>query len=92
MSNIINYIKLESIEIALIAKDITTYSDDVIVKKNKKLKLEEELSELSSSYTSDDTQVELNAIKLYDGISRVWVDDDVLITGIKATYLSNSEN
>ncbi len=50
--------KLESIEIALIAKDITTFSDEVEVKKNKKVKLEEELSEIVSSSTSDDTEVE----------------------------------
>ncbi len=50
--------KLESIEIALIAKDITTYSDEVEVKKNKKVKLEEELSNTLTSTTSDDTQVE----------------------------------
>ncbi len=65
--------KLESIEIALIAKDITTFSDDVVVKKNKKLKLEEELSELSSSYTSDDTQVEkikIDILKLDEKINK----------------------
>ncbi len=50
--------KLESIEIALIAKDITTFSDEVEVKKNKKVKLEEELSEIVSSSTNDDTEVE----------------------------------
>ncbi len=50
--------RLESIEIALIAKDITTFSDEVEVKKNKKIKLEEELSEIVSSSTADDTEVE----------------------------------
>jgi len=39
---------------------------------------------------SGDTQSELNSITLYDGISRVWVDDDVLVNGISATYLSSN--
>ena len=50
--------KLENIEIALIAKDITTFSDEVEVKKNKKIKLEEELSSVESSSTKDDTKIE----------------------------------
>lgn len=50
--------ELESVEIALIAKDITTYSSEVEIKKRKKLKLEEELSKLSSNSTSDNTKVE----------------------------------
>ncbi len=50
--------KLENIEIALIAKDISSFSDEVEVKKNKKVKLEEELSEIVSSSTSDDTEIE----------------------------------
>ncbi len=50
--------KLENIEIALIAKDITTFSDEVEVKKNKKIKLEEELSNVESSSTKDDTKIE----------------------------------
>lgn len=50
--------ELESVEIALIAKDITTYSSEVEIKKRRKLKLEEELSKLSSNSTSDNTKVE----------------------------------
>ena len=50
--------ELENVEIALIAKDITTYSSEVEIKKNKKLKLEEELSKLNSNSTSDNTEVE----------------------------------
>ena len=64
--------KLESIEIALIAKDITTYSDSIEVKKNKKIKLEEELSEIVSSSTSDDTEIEkikLNILSLDEKIN-----------------------
>lgn len=50
--------ELESVEIALIAKDITTYSSEVEIKKRRKLKLEEEVSKLSSNSTSDNTKVE----------------------------------
>ena len=50
--------ELENVEVALIAKDITTYSSEVEIKKNKKLKLEEELSKLNSNSTSDNTEVE----------------------------------
>ena len=50
--------ELENVEIALIAKDITTFSSEVEIKKNKKLKLEEELSKLNSNSTSDNTEVE----------------------------------
>ena len=50
--------ELESVEIALIAKDITTYSSELEIKKAKKIKLEEELSLLSSESSSDNTNVE----------------------------------
>ena len=50
--------ELESVEIALIAKDITTYGSEVEIKKKNKLKLEEELSKLNSDSTSDNTEVE----------------------------------
>ncbi len=50
--------ELESVEIALIAKDITEYSSLLESKKNKKNTLEEELVKLTSDTTSDDTEVE----------------------------------
>ena len=50
--------ELESVEIALIAKDITTYGSEVEIKKKNKLKLEEELSKLNSDSTNDNTEVE----------------------------------
>ena len=49
---------LESVEIALLAKDITTYSSELKTKTDKKLKLEEELSNLSSNSSQSDTEVE----------------------------------
>ena len=42
----------------MIAKDITTYSSEADIKKKKKLKLEEELSNLNSENTNDNTEVE----------------------------------
>ena len=50
--------ELESVEIALIAKDITTYSSEVSIKTEKKSTLEDELSKLNTSKTSDNTLVE----------------------------------
>ena len=49
---------LQSVEIALITKDITTFSNDLEFKNDKKIKLEEELSNLSSISTNDSTEVE----------------------------------
>ena len=50
--------ELESVEIALIARDITEYSTSLENKKSKKEKLEEELIEISSNSTTDDTAIE----------------------------------
>ena len=50
--------ELESVEIALLATDITTYNTDLENKQNRKLVLEEELSKLNSTSTSDSTEVE----------------------------------
>ena len=63
--------ELESVEIALIASDITTYNTDLENKTNRKLKLEEELSKLNSSSTTDNTEVEklkLNILNVDDKI------------------------
>ena len=56
--------ELESVEIALIAKDISTYSSDLENNKNRKLKIEEELSKLDSSSTTDNTEVEKLKVKI----------------------------
>ncbi len=56
--------ELESIEIALIAKDVTNYSDDIEVKKNKKLYLEEELSNLNTDNATDTTEAEKIKVEL----------------------------
>lgn len=56
--------ELESVEIALIAKDITTNSEEVKIKNERKLKLEERLSKLNSSSTTENTEVEKIKVEL----------------------------
>lgn len=36
------------------------------------------------------TQSVLDTISTYSGVSRIWVDDNVLVTSIKATYVNNN--
>ena len=50
--------ELENVEIALLAKDITTYSSELENANKDKLSKEEELSNLSSTSTVDNTEVE----------------------------------
>lgn len=50
--------ELEGVEIALLAKDITTFSDELELKNNKKLKLEESISKINVNSTSESTEVE----------------------------------
>ena len=50
--------ELESVEIALLAKDITTYSSELDTLNSDKLLKEEELSKLSSTSTTDNTEIE----------------------------------
>ena len=69
--------ELESVEIALIAKDITTYSSDSDIKKKRKLKLEEELSKLNSENTNDNTEVEkikLDVLNIDEKIKKTSAD------------------
>ena len=69
--------ELESVEIALIAKDITTYSSDSDIKKARKLKLEEELSKLNSENTNDNTEVEkikLDVLNIDEKIKKTSAD------------------
>ena len=56
--------ELESVEIALIAKDITTYNLTLENSTKRKLELEEELSKLSSTNTEDSTNVEKLKVKI----------------------------
>ena len=76
--------ELESVEIALIAKDITTYSDEVEVKTNRKLKLEEELSNLSSTSTTDNTEIEKIKVKILN------IDDKIKNTSSEIFTINES--
>ena len=76
--------ELESVEIALIAKDITTYSDEVEVKNNRKIALEEELSELNSTSTTDNTEIEKIKVKVLN------VDDKIKNTSSEIFKINES--
>ncbi len=56
--------ELESVEIALIAKDITTFSNELDYKSNRKTHLEDEISKLSSNSTLSNTEVEKYKIQI----------------------------
>ncbi len=66
--------ELENVEVSLIVKDITTYNNELENDKNKKLKLEEELSNLSSTSTIDSTDLEKVKVRLTN------VDDKIKTT------------
>lgn len=63
--------ELESMEVSLIAKDITTYSEELDIKSKRKEKLELELSKINTDSLSDNTEVEkikLSILKLDENI------------------------
>ena len=76
--------ELESVEIALIAKDITTYSGELEVKNNRKLKIEESLSKLSSSNSTDNTEVEKIKLQILN------IDDNIKKTSEEIFNLNES--
>ena len=76
--------ELESVEIALIAKDITTYSGELEVKNNRKLKIEESLSKLSSTSSTDNTEVEKIKLQILN------IDDNIKKTSEEIFNLNES--
>ncbi|MDD6272407.1 MAG: AAA family ATPase [bacterium] len=56
--------ELESVEIALIAKDITTCSEQLENSTNRKLKLEEKIAKINSSSTNESTEIEKIKVKI----------------------------
>ncbi|NLC48055.1 MAG: AAA family ATPase, partial [Tenericutes bacterium] len=67
-------LELEEVEIALIAKDITTFNEELIVKRETKSILEDKLTSLVASSTTDNTEVEklkLEIIKIDEKINIV---------------------
>ena len=63
--------ELESVEIALIAKDITDFSLKLEDKKNKKEKLQEELLKLDTVSSSDNTEVEKLKVKIINNDEKI---------------------
>ena len=76
--------ELENVEIALIAKDITTFNDELEVKNKRKLYLEEEISKLSSSSSIDNTEVEKIKVNILN------VDDKIKNTSDEIFKLNES--
>ena len=76
--------ELESVEVALIAKDITDYNNELEVKNNRKLFLEEEISKLSSDNTTDNTEVEKLKVKLLS------IDENIKNTSSEIFKLNES--
>ena len=56
--------ELESVEIALIARDITDYNSDLEVKEARKQKLEDEISKINTNSLTDNTEVEKIKVKI----------------------------
>lgn len=75
--------ELENIEIALIAKDITTFSTNAEKLKEEKSKKEDELNEKTKFYTSDNTELE----KIKFEILKV----DEKINSINSSIFKNNE-
>ena len=76
--------ELESVEIALLATDITTYNTELENKNNRKLKLDEELSKLNSTSTTDSTEVEKIKLKILN------VDEEIKKTSNEIFNLNES--
>lgn len=76
--------ELESVEIALIAKDITEFSSSLENKKLKKEKLEEELIKLSSVSTTDNTEVEKLKVKILS------IDEKIKLTSDEIFKINES--
>lgn len=72
--------ELESVEIALIAKDITTLSDKLTNDQNKKLELEEELSTLDTNTTQDNTEIEKLKVKILDVEDKISKNNQELLS------------
>ncbi len=74
--------ELENVEVALIVKDVTTFSALVTEKTNKKEVLEDELSKLNTDSTSDNIEVEKIKTKIFN------IDEDIRNTSSKLFSLS----
>ena len=68
--------ELENVEVSLIVKDITTYSNELENSQEKKIKLEDELSKLNTTSMSDNTEVEKIKVQLMDIDDKIKTSSD----------------
>ena len=76
--------ELENVEIALLAKDITTYSSELENAKSDKLRKEEELANLNSSSTVDNTEVEKIKLQILN------IDEKIKLTSNEIFKINSS--
>ena len=76
--------ELENVEIALLAKDITTYSTELEVANQDKLMKEEELSKLNSTSSTDNTEIEKVKVKILN------VDEKIRTTSSEIFRINES--
>ena len=68
--------ELENVEVSLIVKDITIYSNELENSQEKKIKLEDELSKLNTTSMSDNTEVEKIKVQLMDIDDKIKTSSD----------------
>ena len=76
--------ELENVEIALLAKDITTYSSELEVANHEKLTKEEELSKLNSTSSTDNTEIEKVKVKILN------IDEKIRVTSNEIFKINES--
>ena len=76
--------ELENVEIALLAKDITTYSTELEVANHDKLMKEEELSKLNSTSSTDNIEIEKVKVKILN------VDEKIRTTSSEIFRINES--
>ena len=76
--------ELENVEIALLAKDITTYSTELEVANQDQLMKEEELSKLNSTSSTDNTEIEKVKVKILN------VDEKIRTTSSEIFRINES--
>ena len=76
--------ELENVEIALLAKDITTYSTELEVANHDKLMKEEEHSKLNSTSSTDNTEIEKVKVKILN------VDEKIRTTSSEIFRINES--
>ncbi len=84
--------ELENVEVSLIVKDITAYNNELTNAQAKKIKLEDEFSKLSTTSSTNDTEIEklkANILTTDDKIKKV--SDDLFKLNESLLELSNKK-